>query len=51
MLYMKHIIKSYDTAMQNPQEMFKSGMKYGTSELDEVRKEWIDSVSPILEKY
>ncbi|KAI3936587.1 hypothetical protein MKW92_029638 [Papaver armeniacum] len=51
MLYVKHIIKSYDTAMQNPQEMFKSGMKYGTSELDEVRKEWIDSVSPILEKY
>ncbi|KAI3941847.1 hypothetical protein MKW92_020388 [Papaver armeniacum] len=51
MLYMKHIIESYDTAMQNPQEMFRLGMKYGTSKIDEVRKEWIDSVSPILEKY
>ncbi|KAI3892078.1 hypothetical protein MKW92_016860 [Papaver armeniacum] len=51
MLYMKHIIKSHGTAMQNPQEMFKLGMKFGKSEIDEVRKEWIDSVSPILEKY
>lgn len=51
MLYMKHVIKSYDTAMQNPQEMFKSGMKYGMPKIDEVRKEWIDYVSPIIEKY
>ncbi|XP_026389650.1 uncharacterized protein LOC113284416 isoform X1 [Papaver somniferum] len=51
MLYMKQIIKSYDIAMQNPQEMFKSGMKYGMPKIDEVRKEWIDYVSPIIEKY
>ncbi|KAI3867091.1 hypothetical protein MKX03_028242 [Papaver bracteatum] len=51
MLYMKHIIGSHGTAMQNPQEMFKLGMKFGKSEIDEIRKEWIDSVSPILEKY
>ncbi|XP_026454242.1 uncharacterized protein LOC113355566 isoform X2 [Papaver somniferum] len=50
MLYMKHIIESYDTVMQNPHEMFKLGMKYGTSEIDEVRKEWIDYVAPFLRK-
>ncbi|RZC63917.1 hypothetical protein C5167_025674 [Papaver somniferum] len=31
-------------------KMFKSGMKYGMPKIDEVRKEWIDYVSPIIEK-
>ncbi|KAI3842851.1 hypothetical protein MKX03_008641 [Papaver bracteatum] len=51
MLYMKHIIESYDTSMRNPKEMFKEGMNYGTSEIDEIRREWTDYISPILENY
>ncbi|KAI3930067.1 hypothetical protein MKW92_009966 [Papaver armeniacum] len=50
-LYMKHIIESHDTSMRNPKEMFKSGMNYGASEIDEIKREWMDYISPILEKY
>lgn len=32
-------------------QMFKSEKNYGMSEIDEIRKEWISYVSPILEKY
>ncbi|KAI3842852.1 hypothetical protein MKX03_008642 [Papaver bracteatum] len=32
-------------------KMFKAGMNYGTSEIDEIRREWTDYISPILEKY
>ncbi|KAI3855628.1 hypothetical protein MKW92_007539 [Papaver armeniacum] len=51
LLYMKHIIESHDTSMRNPKEMFKSGMNYGASEIDEIKREWMDYISPILEKY
>ncbi|KAI3884249.1 hypothetical protein MKW92_041162, partial [Papaver armeniacum] len=51
LLYMKHIIESHDTSMRNPKEMFKSGMNYGAPEIDEIKREWMDYISPILEKY
>ncbi|KAI3934750.1 hypothetical protein MKW92_046952 [Papaver armeniacum] len=51
LLYMKHIIESHDTSMRNPKEMFKSGMNYGRPEIDEIKREWMDYISPILEKY
>ncbi|KAI3875578.1 hypothetical protein MKW92_000679 [Papaver armeniacum] len=51
MLYMKHIIESHDTSLRNPKEMFKAGMNYGTSEINEIKRDWTDYISPILEKY
>ncbi|MCL7048299.1 hypothetical protein MKW94_028003 [Papaver nudicaule] len=51
MLYMKHIMESHDTAMLSPKEMFKSEKNYGMAEIDEIRNEWINYISPILEKY
>ncbi|RZC94190.1 hypothetical protein C5167_021435 [Papaver somniferum] len=32
-------------------KMFKSGMNYGATEIDEIKREWMDYISPILEKY